>query len=186
MVVVVMVVVVMVVVVMVVGVDVVTVVVPVHRTGATTHGRPEQADAEDSDHQATGHAEPAQYGLTRERGRQRERKAEEQHAARVRAGDRGAHEHRITGRALASGDVGRHHRLAVAGQQRVRRAQHHGQQHGESADTERQVAPSQQLVELASDTIDGIGQWSASHQRRSRRCFLAAGDARCGARRRAR
>ena len=59
--------------------------------------------------------------------------------------------HGVARGALATGDVRRHQRLAVAGQQRVRCAQHERQGDRQQTDTPREVAPPDQVVEAIVD-----------------------------------
>jgi hypothetical protein len=79
----------------------------------------------------------------------------------MRRGDGRADHDCIASGALATGDVGGHHRLAVAREHGVGRAEHDRQGNGEEANTESQVSAADQVVEYPGDLVDQSGQRTA-------------------------
>ena len=83
----------------------------------------EGADADD--HHARGQVEPRVELIRDDELRERERDdAEREHPGRVRDRDGGAEDQRVARLPAGAGEVGRHHRLAVAGREGVDHAEH--------------------------------------------------------------
>jgi hypothetical protein len=92
-------------------------------------GADEQPDANGGEEQAAAQAEPGIDALGGDRPGGREDQPEEQDPGGVGERDRGPDGGRLPQRAAQADQVGRHHRLAMPGGQRMRRPQEHGQQH---------------------------------------------------------
>ena len=143
----------------------------------------QQAGADTSDQQAATDTEPTEHGFSGERGGQREREAEQEHATGVGPGDGGAHEDRIAHRTLPTGDVRGHHRLAVARQQRVRGPEQQRQCDRQQSDAECQLTTADEIVEDSVDPIDRSGEeaffctgHAVGNVRGFSRCTVAGND----------
>ena len=131
---------------------------------APTDQTDEQCGAERCDEYTTGHTEPSEHDLAGQRRRHRERHPEQEDAPGVGRGHGGADHEGVADGALASCDVGRHHGLAVSGQECVGCAEHDRQAECEQPDSDGQFAPRNQVVEHAAqrgrvptDSIDRVG-----------------------------
>ena len=136
---------------------------------SVAHGAHQQAGAEPGDQQPAGHAQPGQHHLAGQCGRQRQRQSQQQHAAGVRGGHRGADDDGIAAASPADRRCTPPSR-SCRGRAAVRATRRGSSPAPPPADRRpgsgRAARPDPSNV--AGDPVDHVGERPAVQQRRSR------------------